>query len=41
MKTIFIYINNEGCKTLEMFLKHFLSVKSFNDVFYDLVDFGI
>ena len=39
MKTI-LYINNERCNTFEMLENHFLSVKSFNDVFYDLVDFG-
>lgn len=39
MKTI-LYINNERCNTFKMLEKHFLSVKSFDDVFYDLVDFG-
>ena len=39
MKTI-LYINNERCNTFEMLENHFLSVKSFDDVFYDLVDFG-
>ena len=39
MKTI-LYINNERCNTFEMLEKYFLSVKSFDDVFYDLVDFG-
>lgn len=39
MKTI-LYINNEKCNTFKMLEKHFLSVKSFDDVFYDLVDFG-
>ena len=39
MKTI-LYINKEKCNTFKMLEKHFLSVKSFDDVFYDLVDFG-
>lgn len=39
MKTI-LYINNEKCNTFKILEKHFLSVKSFDDVFYDLVDFG-
>lgn len=39
MKTI-LYINNERCNTFEKLEKYFLSVKSFDDVFYDLVDFG-
>lgn len=33
MKTI-LYINNERCNTFEMLEKYFLSVKSFDDVFY-------
>lgn len=39
MKAI-LYINNERCNTFEKLEKYFLSVKSFDDVFYDLVDFG-
>lgn len=37
---VLLYINNERCNTFEMLENHFLSVKSFDDVFYDLVDLG-
>lgn len=37
---VFLYINNERCNTFEMLENHFLSVKTFDDVFYDLVDLG-
>lgn len=37
---VLLYINNERCNTFEMLENHFLSVKTFDDVFYDLVDLG-